>query len=49
MDEGLKEIIERVNIILSEKELLEDKTLDKEKLDDVLSKSKEKVTDFIWR
>ena len=47
MDEGLKEIIERVNIILSEKELLEDKTLDKEKLDDILSKSKEKVTDFV--
>lgn len=47
MDEQLKEIIERVNIILSEKELLEDKTLDKEKLNDVLSKSKEKVTDFV--
>lgn len=47
MDEELKEIIERVNIILSEKELLENKTLDKEKLNDVLSKSKEKVTDFV--
>ena len=47
MDEGIKEIIERVNIILSEKELSEDKTLDKEKLNDVLSKSKEKVTDFV--
>lgn len=32
MNEELKEIIERVNIILSEKELLEDKTVDKEKL-----------------
>lgn len=47
MDEELKEIIERVNIILSEKELLEDKTLDKEKLNEVISKSKERVTDFV--
>lgn len=47
MDEELKEIIERANIILSEKELLEDKTLDKEKLNEVISKSKEMVTDFV--
>ena len=43
MDEELKEIIERVNIILSEKELLKDKTLDKEKLNEVISKSKERI------
>ncbi len=47
MNEDLKEIIARVKIILSENELLEDKTIDKEKLNDVLSKSKEKVKEFI--